>query len=173
LITTRDYVSGNDKPESYETMISKNIKPSWYNSYNLSEIEDCIRNTIKKMFKNKETTNVWGFKEIRYDGKNIKFIKHFKQLFPQTKIIIQIRENIVAQSNSGWYKRDRNAPKILQKTNKELYDFYQTNSSYCYFTTFEKMFDKNNVQNIFKFIGCSEHFDENKIKIVLANNLKD
>jgi hypothetical protein len=29
------------------------------------------------MFKNKDTTNVWGFKEIRYNDGDIKYIEDF------------------------------------------------------------------------------------------------
>jgi hypothetical protein len=125
------------------------------------------------MFKNSPATNVWGFKEIRYDNGNINYIKEFKELFPQTKVIIQIRENITAQSKSGWHKNNKNAIMYLNKLNKQLIDFYNTNSSFCYLTSFERMFDKKNLKNIFKFINCEEHFDETKIDVILKNNIKD
>ena len=105
------------------------------------------------MFKNKPETNLWGFKEIRYDNKKINLIKFFKALFPQTKVIIQIRWNINAQSKSGWHKDDKNAPAYLNQMNKELYEFYNQNKEWCYFTTFEGMFDRNNLKNIFSFIS--------------------
>jgi hypothetical protein len=54
-------------------------------------------------------------------------IKFFKKLFPQTKVIIQIRENIQAQSKSGWHKDDKNAPSYIQQMNKELIEFYNQN----------------------------------------------
>ena len=57
--------------------------------------------------------------------------------------------------------------------NQELYNFYVNNKDWCYFTTFEKMFDKTNVQNIFSFINCRENYNENKVDEVLKNNLKD
>lgn len=125
------------------------------------------------MFKNSESTNVWGFKEIRYDLGNIKYIKDFKELFPQTKVIIQIRENLLHQSNSGWFKGDPNALKYLNNNTKELIDFGLANKEWCYLNSFEKMFDRNNLKNIFLFIGCGENYDENKITEVLNNNIKD
>ena len=125
------------------------------------------------MYKNKPDTNVWGFKEIRYDTKKINLLKYFKLLFPQTKIIIQIRENIKAQSKSGWHKKDKNAIPFLTKTTKELIHFALQNREWCYLTSFEKMFDKNNLRNIFQFIGCREKFNEDEIDNVLKNNLKD
>ena len=171
--TSSEYVPGHYNPASYDSIISKNIKPSWYNSYIMTEMENQIRKTIIAMFKNDPNTNLWGFKEIRYDKKKIKLINYFKILFPQTKVIIQIRENIQAQSNSSWYKGDKNAPSYINQMNKDLIEFYNQNKDWCYFTTFERMFDKNNIQNIFSFIDCKEKYDENKVAEVLNNNIKD
>ena len=171
--TTFEYVPGHLKPASYENIISKIVKPSWYNSYNFQQTVSMIKILIASLFKNSETTNVWGFKEIRYDNGNINYIKEFKELFPETKVIIQVRENIQAQSQSSWLKKDKNAVQYLNKLNNELYHFYNQNQSWCYFTTFEKMFDKENIKKIFEFIECQEHYDENKIKQILENNIKD
>ena len=171
--TSTDYVPGHYKPATYEDIINKNVKPSWYNSYKMTEMEEKIRDTIVAMFKKDSNTKLWGFKEIRYDNKKINLIKYFKNLFPQTKVIIQIRENLVAQSQSSWHKQDRNAIPYLKQMNQELYDFYIKNKDWCYFTTFERMFDKNNLQNIFSFIDCRENYNEELVESILKNNLKD
>jgi len=171
--TSIDYVPGHFNPASFDNIVSKNVKPSWYNSYNYSQIVQLIKMTIINMFKNKESTNIWGFKEIRYDSGNINYIKEFKELFPQTKVIIQFRENIKAQSNSGWHKDDKNSIKFLTITTKELVDFAINNKEWCFLTSFEKMFDRNNLQNLFKFIDCRENYNEEKITEVLNNNIKD
>ena len=171
--SSRDFIPGNFNPLTYTEVIEKQIKPAWYNSFNLKEIGDKIRETIITMFKNSPNINMWGFKEIRYDNKKINLLKIFKILFPQTKIIIQIRENIKAQSKSGWHKKDKNAIPFLTKTSKELIHFALQNREWCYLTSFEKMFDKNNLKNIFYFIGCGDKFNEDEIDIVLKNNLKD
>jgi hypothetical protein len=160
-------------PASYEDIVSKNVKPAWYNSYKIHEMEDQIRKLIITMFKNKPETNLWGFKEIRYDNKKINLIKFFKKLFPQTKVIIQIRENIQAQSQSSWFKKDKNAIPFLKKTSNELIEFYSQNKEWCYLTSFEKMFQINNLKNLFQFIGCGENFKESEIKEILQKNLKD
>jgi len=158
---------------SYDELIRKKIKPAWYNSYNILEIQKQIKEIIVKLFKLNDSINVWGFKEIRYDSGNIKYMREFKELFPQTKVIIQIRENILAQSNSAWFRTDVNATQFLKKTNKELYEYYTQNKDYCYITSFEKMFDMKNIENIFLFIGCKQHYSEEKIREVLNNNIKD
>ncbi len=171
--TTVNNVPGHLTPFTYDYLIKKNVKPSWYNSYHLQNMVQMIKMTIINMFKNLPTTNLWGFKEIRYDSGNINYIKDFKELFPQTKVIIQIRENMQEQSKSGWFKKDRNAVKFLTKTNQELINFALENKDWCYLTSFERMFDRNNLKNLFTFINCGDQYDENKITEVLNNNIKD
>jgi hypothetical protein len=166
-------IPGHFNPASYAEIIKQNIKPSWYNSYNYQQMVQMIKIMIITMFKDKTTTNVWGFKEIRYDSGNIKYIKDFKELFPQTKVIIHIRENILQQSQSGWFKNDRNAIPFLNKTTKDLIQFYKENKDYCYLTSFEKMFDMNILRNMFQFIGCGENYNEKEISEILKNNFKD
>ena len=171
--TTFEYVPGHLRPASYEDIISKNVKPSWYNSYNFQQTVSMIKILIASLFKNSETTNIWGFKEIRYDNGNINYIKEFKELFPQTKVIMQVRGNIQAQSQSSWLKKDKSSIQYLNNLNNEFYHFYNQNQSWCYFTTFEKMFDTENIKKIFKFIDCEEYYDISKIKEILDNNIKD
>ena len=171
--TTFDYVPGHLRPASYEDIISKDVKPSWYNSYNFQQTVSMIKMMIVSLFKNTSATNMWGFKEIRYDNGNIKYLKEFKELFPQTKVVIQIRGNITAQSQSSWLKKDKNALQYLNTLNNEFYNFYSQNKEWCYFTTFEKMFDMENIKKIFEFIDCSQYYDQNKIKQILDNNIKD
>ena len=171
--TTFDYVPGHLRPASYEDIISKDVKPSWYNSYNFQQTVVMIKILITSLFKNKETTTLWGFKEIRYDNGDIKYLREFKELFPQTKVIIQVRGNIAAQSQSSWLKKDKNAMQYLNTLNNEFYNFYNQNKEWCYFTTFEKMFDMENIKKIFEFIDCSQYCDPIKIKQILDNNIKD
>ena len=175
-ITTRDYVPGHLNPVSYEQIINANVKPSWYNSYRLDDITRMIKMLIIKLFKKSDKISVWGFKEIRYDGLNgnhIEYMNEFLELFPQTKIIIQIRENIKQQSQSDWFAKDNSSLNYLKKNNKRMYDFYNQHKSFCFFTTFEKMFDMRNLREIFKFIQCEKEFNEEIIKKVLENNIKD
>jgi hypothetical protein len=171
--TTFDYVPGHLRPASYEDIISKDVKPSWYNSYNFQQTVSMIKMLIASLFKNTSATNMWGFKEIRYDNGDIKYLREFKELFPQTKVIIQIRGNIAAQSQSSWLKKDKNAVQYLNALNNEFYNFYNQNKEWCYFTTFEKMFDMENIKKIFEFIDCSQYYDQSKIKQILDNNIKD
>jgi hypothetical protein len=174
-ITTYDYVPGHLTPTSYDEIVVKNIKPAWYNSYDFKQTVRMIKKMIINLFKKDRATKLWGFKEIRYYGGDMKYITEFKELFPQTKVIIQIRENTIAQSNSGWHKDDEPAIAIdnITSMNNELITFYNGNKSYCYLTSFESMFDKENMKKLFTFIGFEKDYDENKIDEILNNNVKD
>ena len=44
--TSTDYVPGHYNPASYEDIVSKNVKPAWYNSYKINEMEDQILSLI-------------------------------------------------------------------------------------------------------------------------------
>lgn len=69
-VTSNDYTPGSLQPSSYDELVDKNVKPAWYNSYDYQLIVQLVRITIINMFKNKDTTNIWGFKEIRFDSLN-------------------------------------------------------------------------------------------------------
>jgi hypothetical protein len=172
-ITSTKHIPGNLTPFPYDDLIQRNIKPAWYNSYDYHNMVIMIKTMIINMFKNKETTNVWGFKEIRYDSNNISYIKDFKELFPQTKVIIHVRQDIQKQSKSSWFKHDKNAISFLMKVTTDLIRFANENKEWCYLSTFEQMFDKNNIRHIFNFIDCRDNYNENKVSEVLTNNLKD
>jgi hypothetical protein len=170
--TTALQVPGHENPIPYEVLINHSFKPAWYNSYNLSQIQNHVRGLIIALFKKNENTNVWGFKEIRYESDNIELIKEFKELFPQTKVIINIREDTIKQSQSGWFKKDPNSKQLLDRKNEKLKEFYQNNKDYCYFTTFERMFDLNNIEKMFEFIQCKEFFNQERVKQVLTNQIE-
>ncbi len=109
----------------------------------------------------------------RYDSENIKYINDFKELFPQTKVIIQIRENIQAQSKSGWHDNDDDATEFLTKTSNELIEFGEINKEWCHIISFEKIFQLNDLKTMFEFIGCEDNFHATEINEILKNNLKD
>jgi len=62
---------------------------------------------------------------------------------------------------------------IFKEWIKNYLNFINKIEIWCYFTTFERMFDRNNLQNIFSFIDCREKYNEEKVSEVLNNNLKD
>jgi hypothetical protein len=171
--SSADYIPGHFNPAKYSEIIARNVKPAWYNSYKYQQIVQLIQMTIVNMFKNNPTTNVWGFKEIRYDSGDIQYISDFKELFPQTRVIVQIRENIREQSKSGWFNNDKGALAFLKKNSTELIEFANKNKEWCYLTSFERMFDRENIKKMFGFIGCINDYNEAMVSEVINNNIKD
>lgn len=171
--TTFEQVIGGKNPISYDKLIEQKCKPAWYNSYKYDEIVEQIRQMITCMFKNNNETTLWGFKEIRFSNGNIHLIEEFKELFPQTKVIILIRENIAQQSKSSWFKDDPNSVNFINQYSNELIQFYKKHKDYVFFLTFEKMFVKKYLLNMFKFIDCVSHYDETKIVDVLQNKIEN
>jgi hypothetical protein len=162
-----DKLKNEDKQNIFK-IFQNRIKPSWYNSFELEQVKQTIRNTIITMFKKNDATNVWGFKEIRYNGK-LELLKEFRELFPQTKVILNIRGNIKKQSQSSWFKEDPNSFKKLIKETNEIIEFWKNNRDFCFLNVLEKMYNKQHMMQLFQFIGCSEHFNEDKIKKLLSS----
>jgi hypothetical protein len=171
-----DYIPKNkfNKPASKEELEINLYKPCWYNSFDFKEIKLQIKTMIKKMFKIEDKTKYWGFKEIRYDDNKIQLIKEFKELFPQTKVIIQIRENLVAQSKSSWYAENiKQSMKYLSYYNNQLIQFQKENNSYCYMFTFNQMCNLFHIKKLFTNLNILPFYNEIKINYILNNNLKD
>jgi hypothetical protein len=158
----------NEDKQNIFKIFQNGIKPSWYNSFELEQVKQTTRNTIITMFKKNDTTNVWGFKEIRYNGK-LELLKEFRELFPQTKVILNIRDNIKKQSQSSWFKKDPNSFKKIIKETNEIVEFWKNNRDFCFLNVLEKMYNKQHMMQLFQFIGCSEHFNEDKIKNLLLS----
>ena len=148
---------------SYEYYVKNKIKPSWYNTFNFNVIRNNIRYTIIQMLASDNTNKVIGFKEIRYEDNKINLIKEFKELFPNTKVIIHYRSNIDEQlksTNKSQYKTKKIGYNFFENCNKELSKFASDNKNYCYESIFEDLFDKNKVKNIFKFLNKDFNVNE-------------
>jgi len=157
-----------EEREQILKLFAKGIKPAWFNTFEFDKIKTCVQNTIIAMFKLKETTNVWGFKEIRYDGK-LNLLKEFRELFPQTKVILNIRGDIQKQSKSSWFKEDPRSLQKIKTQSEAIIEFYNSNRDFCFLNTLEKMYNKEHMEKLFQFIDCHEFFDEDKIKKILLH----
>jgi hypothetical protein len=160
----------NDKLDITK-IFEKRMKPAWFNTFDIEIIKDNIREIIVSMFKKNESITTWGFKEIRYEGK-LELLKEFRELFPQVKVILNIRENLQKQSISSWFKNDPNSIHNIKKQTDEIINFYKSNKNFCFLNTLERMYNKKHLENMFKFVGCQEHFNEKKIKNILMNTLE-
>ncbi len=151
----------NIKP--YDYYVANNAKPSWYNVFDFNTIRNNIKNTILQMLIKDNTNNIIGFKEIKYEDGKINLIKEFKELFPNTKVIIHYRTNINEQlksTNSSQFKAKKFGYNYFEKYNNELSKFANENKNYCYESKFEDLFDKSKVNNLFNFLN--KDFDSNE-----------
>jgi hypothetical protein len=155
---------------SYSEIIKQGIKPSWYNVYNLDQVVEHIRQLIRSLFAH---ARIWGFKEIRYENGQLAYLEEFRELFPQLKCVLLIRENLGAQSKSGWLAQRPNAMHDLQILNRSFTQFHQQHNDYTYFMTFERMFQSQEVKKMFQFVLPYENPDFDRIQYILTNNLKD
>jgi len=152
------YTNRKHRYKTYREYDRRRIKPCWYNSYNFEESKNNIKKTIKQ-FLNREGAPVWGCKEIRF-AENRSYaefksnLKLFINLFPQTKIIFNIRENINNQAKSAWFKDNPDSINIL-KEHKTYYDkFMEENPKRCIMVSLEDMINNTkNFQNMYKFLG--------------------
>jgi hypothetical protein len=177
-------IPGGKTPKSYESLIESRTKPMWYNSYDYEEIVETIKLLITKLFKKTETTSVWGFKEIRYMSKSndsndgdIELVSAFKELFPQTKVILHIRNNTEKQSKSGWWRGNwnkfgGNSQKFLSDLNEEFTNFHNKHKDFTYLSTFEDMLDLDKVRSIFEYVGHLDSFDKDELQKILNNRFK-
>ena len=161
------YNKKTKKMKTYDYLQKHKIKPSWYNIFNFNKIKNNIKYTIVQMLIENNKNQIIGFKEIRYDNEKINLIKEFKELFPNTKVIVHYRNNISEQLKSkkkSQYKAKKLGYNFFEKYNNELSKFAKENKDFCYESTFEDLFDKNKVHNIFKFLNKDFNLNEyNKI----------
>jgi len=168
MVNSEFHKLNNTDKKDISKIVERGLKPAWYNSFEIEQVKQTIRTMIITMFKKNDTTNVWGFKEIRYNGK-LELLKEFRELFPQTKVIFNIRLNLQKQCKSSWFKKDPNAlEKIIKETN-EIVAFWKNNRDFCFLNMLEKMYNKQHMMQLFQFIGCPEHFNEDKIKKLLLS----
>lgn len=158
----------NDDRKDIFKIFQSRLKPAWFNTCDFEQIKQNIRNMIITMFKKNENINIWGFKEIRYNGK-LELLKEFRELFPQTKVILNIRENIQKQSKSLWFNKDPNSFQKIKKETNEIITFCKNNQDFCFLNTLEKMYNKQHMIQLFQFLGCLQHFNEGKIKRILLS----
>jgi len=157
--------------KEYNFFTNNNLKPCWYNNFD----KEILINQIKQMIINfLDKDNVFktiGFKEIRYNEINIDMLKIFFKLFPNTKIILNYRNDVEKQAISSWFKDESNSKEKIIKLNKIFKDFYELNREFTYLFSFEDLFDSEKIKSLFEYLGESNNFDEQEIKKILENNL--
>ena len=154
----------NDEFLTYEECEKAKILPCWYNCYDINIIKKNIQDMIINILDNKQENRVIGFKEIRYFDK-LHLLDSFVELFPNTKIILNYRENIKSQCESGWW--DEESEEHLNEYNTQIRNFYYTRYYNCYLISFENLFEISIMKDM--FLVLEEPFDEDKYKYIMNN----
>jgi hypothetical protein len=154
-IKLENYVEGETKQ-----------KPAWYNSFNFESVKNNIKDTILNIISNDKSKKVIGFKEIRYfNGTTL--IDEFIELFPNTKVICHINDDVNKQCKSGWW--NESDKEYLIKYNNQYIE-YSRNNQNCYLSYMKYLFNIDEIKKIFLFLG--EKLDEDKYYNIINNNLK-
>ena len=171
--TNKDIPRDKNHKFTIKELEEKKIKPCWYNCYNFYEVRKNIKKTILSILVNKDSITdykILGFKEIRWFGK-INFLDDFVELFPNTKIICHLDDNINRQCNSKWWSKNSvESKKLLIEYNQMLIN-YSLSKDNCYLSYLKNLFVVSEVKKIFLFLD--EKFDEEKYKLIIKNSLEN
>lgn len=160
FIKEKEYVS-------YNELIENKKNPCWYNSYNFEEVKQNIKNTILSILTNGDF-RILGYKEIRWFDK-IYLLDEFVELFPDTKIICHLSDDLNRQIKSGWWLDDINAFESLTEYNKQLITYASDNKK-CYISYMKNLFDIDKIKELFLFLD--EPFNENEYTNIINNNIE-
>lgn len=147
----------------------KKIKPCFYNCYDFEKVKNNIKNTIISILTKDDSERVIGYKEIRLCHR-LYLIDEFIELFPNTKVILHIDDNLNRQCNSGWWKENPNSKKILREANKKIIE-YARKCNKAYLSYMKYLFNINKMKKLFTFL--EENFDQKQYDEIIKNNLKD
>lgn len=145
---------------SMKNVTTKKKSVAWKNTFDISDIEQEMRNMVVHTINPPPYSKTVGFKEFRTLAEtDFIFTKH---LFPCAKFIVNFREDVSSQSQSGFYKRrariEGNVTSItdsLAKTNEFLRSLVQKHQDYMLLATLED-FSIESFDRILTFLGFSD-----------------
>jgi hypothetical protein len=153
---------------TYDELKQNNIKPCWYNSYDFEDVKESIKNTILKIL-SKPDCNILGYKEIRWFD-NLHLLNEFIELFPNTKIICHLSDDIERQCKSDWWGNNiEESRNHLILYNQQLIE-YVSNNNNCYLSYMKNLFTIEEVKKIYLFLD--EPFDENEYRNIINNSME-
>jgi hypothetical protein len=178
---TISYRKSNKNPSNLSDIIDDKMCPAWYNSFDYDNIILNIKQLIINMFNTenndvlnfKENSNpkMIGFKEIRFFNE-MYLLNLFKELFPNTKFVINIKKDIDSQSTSKHYDNISDSVNIidyLNNYNTELVNFHNSNKNNSYLCYFEDIIT-NNISELFNFLNMGNFCEKNNIDKILSQN---
>ena len=163
-----EYVLIDTYKNTYNNMMKNNIYNSYYNPININNTKLKIKELIELYFKTDENIDTLGCKEIAFQ-EDIYLLDLFIELFPDTKIILNIRNDIESQSKSKWFANDSLSQLKLKHMNNIYTEYYNTHKENTFLMPFEDIFNINRIQELFTFLG--KELNQEEYKAILNNNL--
>jgi hypothetical protein len=161
--------TGKKQPFTFKDYVENKIPPMWYNVVDYDKVKLKIKDIISDIIYHNDE-EIIGFKDLlRDDDDNISILKNFITLFPDTKIIINFREDIKSQSKSKWYMADPNSIHYLETMNKHCIDLYNNFKENCYLMEFNDIFNVNKVKEMFNFLG--KELNEEEYSSIINNKI--
>lgn len=136
------------------------------NTFNLRDIRNQLIKMILTLFKKSNETTLWGFKEIRW-SENLNMLSVFRNLFPNVKIILSLRKDIYAQSQSAFWKTTPNSAEIITTKQNEILKYLNENNFDYKKLHLEDFYNEEVMQSIYEYIGCVAHYNFSHIKTTL------
>ncbi len=153
---------------NYQQIIDYNIKPAWYNCYHFEDVKENIKKSIVSILSNNNEFSILGYKEIRWKDK-IELLNEFVELFPNTKIIIHLRDDLENQIKSGWWSQDSNSLNTLEENNEQFIEYTRSHNN-CYLSYMKDLFSINKMEKMFMYL--EEPFNEIEYQKILENTLE-
>lgn len=168
-------ISRKNEPEiidtyknTYTIMMKNNVYNSYYNPINIDNTKLKIKELIELYFKTDQNIDTVGCKEVAFQEK-IHLLDLFIELFPDTKIILNIRNDIESQSKSKWFIKNSLSQLYLEHMNHMYTEYYNTHKVNTFLMPFEDIFNINRIQELFTFLG--KDLNEEEYKTILNNKL--
>ena len=130
------------------------IKPCWLNTFDLERVKSNVRNTIISILNCKNTNHdILGYKDIRWYEKT-SLIHEFIELFPDTKIICHVHDDLERQSQTQWLQHSQHSIIYLKKYTNEIIQFCLSQpKDRVILTKKSDIFVMESMQRVFSWIG--------------------
>lgn len=152
----------------FEKREEKHVYPAWYNSFNMTDIKNKIKELILAYFDNQRENEWIGFKNIRFG--NLSYIDDFMDFFPNTKVVVNISTNTTRQSQSAWWgKHEQSSKQYLERENQKLVEYCEGRPSLCRLAVLERFDEETYFETLFRFLNAT--YDHQFVQKILVDKL--
>jgi hypothetical protein len=133
------------------------------NTFNLRDIRNQVIKMVLTIFKKSSETTLWGFKEVRW-SENLNMLGVFRDLFPNVKIVLSLRKDIYAQSQSAFWKTTPNSAETITNQQNKMIKYLNENNFDYKKLYLEEFYDDGVMSSIYEYLGCKKYYDSANVK---------